>query len=64
MASVGNVRAYMGQRQIKLEKNVQANILRQIVDQADKSPDSISDDNSPRPRSNPPYLGNNVDVYV
>ena len=64
MASIGNVRAYMGQRQIKLEKNVQANILRQIVDQADKSPDDIPDDTTARPRSNPPYLGNNVDVYV
>ena len=64
MAAINNVRAYMGQRQIRLEKNVQANILRQIIDQADKSPDELSEMDANKPRSNPPHLGNNLDVYV
>ncbi|MCL2766919.1 MAG: hypothetical protein FWD21_04475 [Peptococcaceae bacterium] len=64
MSSVGSVKAYMGNRQIRLEKNVQANILRQIVDQADKSPDEVQDSSLNKSRSNPPYLGNNIDVYV
>ena len=64
MAPIGNVKAYMGSKQIRLEKNVQANILRQIVDQADRSPDEVQDPSMSKPRSNPPHLGNNVDVYV
>jgi hypothetical protein len=64
MAPIGSVRAYMGPKQVKLDKHAQANILRQIVDQADRSTDDAIDNATRKPRNNPPYMGNYVDVYV
>ena len=60
----GSVRAYMGAKQIRLEKNTQAKILRHIVEQAEKDQDSILDSSLPRPKWNPPHLGNYLDMYI
>ena len=64
MASIGNVRAYMGVKQIKLEKTVQEKIMRHIVQQAEKDQDSALDDALSRRKFNPPHMGNYVDMYV
>jgi hypothetical protein len=54
----------MGAKQIRLEKNVQEKILRQIVEQAEKDPDNLMNAAMSRPKYNPPHLGNYIDMYV
>lgn len=61
--SVSSVKAYLGARQIKLGKDIQANILQQIMRQEEKQEAQDALEKKSR-RWSPPHLGNNVDIYV
>lgn len=59
----GTVKAYLGMKQVKLHKDVQVNILRQIMKQEQQSARDLLT-TMPKKSPNPPHLGNNIDFYV
>ncbi|MDF9409406.1 MAG: hypothetical protein A4E52_00367 [Pelotomaculum sp. PtaB.Bin013] len=61
--AVGTVKAYLGVKQVKLQQDVQVNILRQIMNQEKQSVQDLLE-TMPQTSPNPPHLGNNLDLYV
>jgi len=61
--TVGTVKAYLGTKKVKLQQDVQTNILRQIMQQEKQVAQDILE-TMPKALPNPPHLGNNLDIYV
>jgi len=61
--AVGTVKAYLGTKQVKLQQDVQVNILRQIMKQEKQAAQDLLE-TMPPTLPNPPHLGNNLDIYV
>lgn len=61
--AVGTVKAYLGIKQVKLQQDVQVNILHQIMNQEKQSIQDLLE-TMPQTSPNPPHLGNNLDLYV
>ncbi|OPY59633.1 MAG: hypothetical protein A4E55_00124 [Pelotomaculum sp. PtaU1.Bin035] len=61
--TVGVVKAYFGTKQVKLQKDVQVNILRQVMDQEKRAGQDLLENTLPASK-NPPHLGNNIDIYI
>lgn len=61
--ALGTVKAYLGVKRVKLQQDVQVNILRQIMNQEQQSVQDLLEA-MPQASPNPPHLGNNLDMYV